>query len=154
MANAALIANLLATVHETCAPDVTEFRDLVSHAMNGNHEAIRDYLLANAECDCSDEVTAFYVEHFEEPKPTVYWVTQTRWLGGDDWTNQIFVGATLEESQAKALESENEMARENWRYVGEVMGSFLPDEDFEPYESLEAMQDADIEFYFQTDACE
>lgn len=82
-------------------------------------------------------------------KSTVYYVTQTRWLGGDDWANLTFVGTTLEESQAKALAAENGNLQMLWEELEEYEPGQAP---FVPYLSLEAMQDAEDEFYYETNA--
>ena len=35
------------------------------------------------------------------------YVLQTRWLGGDDWANDVFLGKTEEEAKAAALDAYN-----------------------------------------------
>lgn len=52
------------------------------------------------------------------------YIVQSRWIGGDDWTNNIHTGNTLEEATASLLADENQTAKED-------------DPEHQPYESLE-----------------
>ena len=47
-------------------------------------------------------------------------VLQTRWLGGDEWTNGIYVADTEEAAYAAALAEENRVAREDAQETGEL----------------------------------
>lgn len=66
------------------------------------------------------------------------YVLQTRWIGSDDWTNAVFVGATQAEAEAKALKAHNAEMREEAEEEGT---------EWTEAESLAALADAG-EFHF------
>ena len=58
-----------------------------------------------------------------KPSAKIY-VIQSRWIGGDDWTNTLHTGRSLEEATAALLADENQAAMED-------------NPEHQPYESIE-----------------
>ncbi len=61
---------------------------------------------------------------------TKLWIAQTRWLGGDDWTNNVYVGFSREDVEAQIVATANEDVQAEIAETGE---------DLRLYASLEQL---------------
>lgn len=46
------------------------------------------------------------------------WIAQTRWLGGDEWTNSVYVGFSREDVERQIVDEANEDVKEEAKYSG------------------------------------
>ena len=46
------------------------------------------------------------------------WIGQTRWLGGDEWTNNIYVGFSREDVERQIVDEANEDVKEEAKFMG------------------------------------
>lgn len=72
------------------------------------------------------------------PDARIY-VVQARWLGNDDWTNDVFAATTKEEAEAIALDCYNTLEAENAQDEGRT---------HTPWASLQQIADENPDFLF------